>query len=152
MRSAIAAALLLLTIGAAQAVEPPNFKKMSIDDTQAYFAGKTFLHYDRRFGNDVIYFNKNGKAYLYGSSAGAVVKVNWSVFAEPGKSLVCFNRPDVKVKGAVITTRACTEARDFVKHAVDAAPGDVLGISKGRTPGFLDARKSTLAKLKAGLR
>lgn len=152
MRSVIAALLLLLTIGASQAIDAPNFKKMSIDDTQAYFAGKTFLFYDRKWGNDLILLNKNGKAYFYGSSFGEVVKASWTVLAEPGKVLICFNGPSNKVNGARVTTRACDEARNFVKLAVDAAPGDVLGIAKGRNPGLVDSRKTTLAKLKAAKR
>ncbi len=152
MRFIIAAMLLILTIGASQAIDAPNFKKMSVDETQAYFAGKTFLLYDRKWGNDLILLSKNGKAYFYGSSFGEVVKAGWTVLAEPGKVMICFSGPTNKVKGARITTRACDEARNFVKLAVDAAAGDVIGIAKGRKPGFVDSRKTTLAKLKAGMR
>lgn len=154
---AIITALLLLILGSnvASAASAPNFKAMSLDQIEAYFAGKTILMHGR-YGNDVYYFRSNGKLYMATSGYANVAKTDWSVIVDDKLVSLCLLEVNVRVPhsgGAKARSRFCVEAKQFLREAKELAAGDVLGISKrSKVPGGLPASKMSLAKLQAALR
>lgn len=154
MRIFFAAVFLLLFSSVGFAAQAPALNKMSADQLQQYFAGKSIMHYDRRIGTDIAYFRSNGTLYLAGTGFPRVEKSTWTIVTEPGKALICLfdlSRRVPQVRGAKVNVRVCVEAKEFMRKAVDVQQGDVLGISKRSKLSFaLDGKKTNFAKLKAG--
>lgn len=156
MRAFLATVFLLLFSSIGFAAPAPALNKMSAEQLQQYFAGKSIMHYDRRLGSDVAYFRSNGTLYIYGTGLPTVRKSTWTVVTEPGKAVLCLaeaSRRIPQAPGGKVSVRVCVDARDFVRQAVDVQQGDVLGISKRSKPGFqLDTKKTNFAKVQATLR
>ncbi len=154
MRAFFAAVFLLLLSSVSFAAQAPSLNKMSADQLQQYFAGKSIMHHDRRIGTDVVYFRGNGTLYIFGTGLPTVRKSTWTVITEPGKAVLCLfeaNRRVPQARGGKISVRVCVDARDFVRQAVDVQQGDVLGISRRSKPSFvLGPKKTNFAKLRAG--
>lgn len=154
MRIFFTAVFLLLLSSAGFAAQAPAFNKMSADQLQQYFAGKSIMHYDRRIGSDVAYFRSNGTLYVFGTGMRTVGKSTWTVITDPGKAVLCLfeaSRRVPQARGAKLSVRVCVDAKDFVRQAVDVQQGDVLGISKRSKPSFaIGTKKTNFAKLKAG--
>lgn len=154
MRLFFTAVFLLLFSSVGFAAQAPALNKMSAEQLQQYFAGKSIMHYDRRLGSDVAYFRSNGTLYIYGTGLPTVRKSTWTVITEPGKAVLCLfeaSRRVPQAAGGKLSVRVCVDARDFVRQAVDVQQGDVLGISKRSKPSFqLGTKKTNFAKLKAG--
>lgn len=152
MKAIIVALLLLLGTGWAVAAPAPKFTAMSLDQIEAYFAGKTVLVHSRS-GNDVFFFRNNGK--LYGASSGfpKVAKSTWSVIIDDSLVALCLSEMKIRIPnsgGAKARSRFCVDARQFLRDANDVAAGDVLGLSRqGKVPMTFEHRKTTLAKLQA---
>lgn len=153
MRVILAAILLLMLSSVGFAAQAPSFGKMSAEELQQYFSGKSIMHYERGTGTAVAYFRSNGTLYVFGTGAPVVGKSKWTVVTEPGKAILCLaeaGRNLSRAIGARVQVRVCVEAKDFVRKAVDMQQGDVLGISKRSKPGYLlDGKKTNFAKLKA---
>jgi hypothetical protein len=153
MRVILAAVFLLVLSSLGFAAAAPSFNKMSADEIQQYFAGKSVMHYDRQYGTAIAYFRSNGTLYIYGAGVPVVQKSKWTVVTEPGKAILCLaeaGRNLSRAIGARLQVRVCVEARDFVRKAIDVQQGDVLGISKRSKPGYpIDGKKTNFAKLRA---
>jgi len=153
MRTIIAAFLVFAFSSASLAASAPAVNKMSADQLQQYFAGKSVMMHDRRYGSSILYFRKGGSLHVYATGARTVGKSTWSVFTEPGKAIICLFESSARIPrapGGKVFVRICAEARQFIREAVDIQPGDVMGISKTSKPRFaLGPKKTNFAKLKA---
>ncbi len=137
----------LVLTGAVQAMPAPSFKKLSIEQVSAQFAGRTFMMYDRKLGTVVIYFSKNRKVYTFGTLFRKVEKTDWSVLQTSDQTAICFKNAILSraVRGGV---NLCMPAKDIFKGSHDATAGDVLGLSKRSKPKvLLDGKKTSFAKL-----
>lgn len=153
MRTFLAALFLIVLSGAALAGQALPLNKMSADQLQQYFAGKTAMHYDRRGGTAIAYFRSNGSLYLLGTGSSRVEKSRWTIVTEPGKSILCLAEASGRVpgvRGAKVLVRVCVDVKQFVREAIGIEQGDIFGISKRtKAPFILDGKKTTIAKLKA---
>ncbi|WP_437727555.1 SEC-C domain-containing protein [Sorangium sp. So ce861] len=116
----------------------PTAPAKGAERTSFHYSGKTILSYEPSHGNQITYYDRNGRWYLWYPGNRGVVVGEWRVEGQLywQRSITNSYNPVTKEYGGKWQSRPLQVK---TKTFVDSAPGDVFGLATGRLPYRLPA-------------
>ncbi|WP_437727553.1 SEC-C domain-containing protein [Sorangium sp. So ce861] len=113
------------------AAQPRPGSSPGSDDPASFpFTGKTVLYYDPSHGNQIVYFGRNGRCYLWYPGNRVILVGEWRVEGDTFCARYGTNvyNPVTRERGGSWERRPIREAGDT---ATDSVPGDIYGLTTG---------------------